>query len=185
MIRQATIKDIPNIFPLIQIIWHDMSHPLLNLVNDNTFQLIMTDLMSHENSKFSYKNALVFDDNGIQGVLYQYDGSLEKSFNDYLINYITKHFPHLNTTTLYVDNETFPHEWYIDSVVVDSRFRGRGIGSSLIKQVIKSKNTTHNISLNCEHDNINAYKLYTHLGFKHVSDITFLGHTYKHMQYIK
>lgn len=183
MIRQATPKDIPFIFPLINIIWHDMSHPLLDLVNADTFQTIMTDLMADTNSKFSYKNALVFDNRGIQGVVYHYDGKMETSFNQYLINYMTQHFPQLSTKTLHVDNETFFNEWYIDSIVVDSNFRGRGIGRSLIKHIIDTKNTTHNISLNCEYNNINAYTLYTHLGFKHVSNITFLGHTYKHMIY--
>lgn len=182
MIRQATPKDIPFIFPLISIIWHDMSHPLLNLVDSTTFKRIMTDLLSHENSKFSYKNALVYDNDGIQGVLYHYEGSLESSFNQYLIDYITTHYQHINTQTLHVDNETFPNEWYIDSVVVDSRFRGCGVGSSLIKHVLHTK-TTHKITLNCEYDNINAYTLYVKLGFKHQMDITFLGHTYKHMIY--
>lgn len=182
MIRQATPKDIPFIFPLINIIWHDMSHPLLTLVDTNTFQKIMTDLMAHENSKFSYKNALVFDDNGIQGVLYHYDGRLENTFNQYLINYIAQHFPQLDTTSLCVENETFPHEWYIDSIVVASHVRGRGVGSTLIKHVLQTQ-SAHDISLNCEYNNINAYTLYTHLGFRHISDITFLGHTYKHMIY--
>lgn len=183
MIRQATLTDIPSILPLITIIWHDMSHPLLDLVDTQTFYNIMTDLMSHENSKFSYKNALVCDNNGIQGVLYHYDGALENTLNHYLIDYMTQHFPHLDTSTLHVDNETFPNEWYIDSVVVDSHFRGRGVGSSLIKHVINTKKDTHIITLNCEYDNSNAYALYTKLGFKHLSDITFLGHKYRHMIY--
>lgn len=184
MIRQATPKDIPFIFPLISIIWQDMSHPLLDLVDSSTFQYIMTHLMSDENSKFSYHNALVYDDNGIQGVVFHYDGTLEKTYNRYLIDYMTTHYPHIDTHTFHVDNETFPNEWYIDSVVVDSRFRGCGVGSSLIKHVLQTK-TAYNITLNCEYDNTNAYALYVKLGFKHQKDITFLGHTYKHMQFIQ
>lgn len=182
MIRQATQKDIPFIFPLISIIWHDMSHPLLDLVDNRTFQHIMTNLMAHETSKFSYKNALVYDDNGIQGVLYHYDSAHEQAFNQYLIDYMTKYYPHIDTQTLHVANETLPNEWYIDSLVVDSRFQGRGVGSILIKHVLQTK-SAHHITLNCEYDNIHAYSLYVKLGFKHQTDITFLGHTYKHMIY--
>lgn len=184
MIRFATKKDIPFIMPLITIIWHDMSHPLLNLVDTATFHQIMSDLMTQKNSKFSYTNAIVYDDNGIKGILFHYDGALEPTFNQHLIDYMTHYYPHIDTTTLNVPNETTYHEWYIDSVVVDSHFRGCGIGRLLIRHVLNMKNITKKIALNCEYDNIRAYQLYTQLGFKHIGDTQFLGHTYKRLHYL-
>ncbi len=41
------------------------------------------------------------------------------------------------TEQLFIDQETFPNEWYLDSISVSEKFRGHGIGSKLLSALPK------------------------------------------------
>ena len=85
---------------------------------------------------------------------------------------------------MFVDPEAFPNEWYLDSIAVDERFRGQGIGSKLLTAV--DRLATHEgqkvIGLNVDKGNPNAKRLYLRDGFEDVGEITISGHLYDHMQ---
>lgn len=183
MLRQAKPTDINAIYPLIDIIWKDMDFPLKRLLPPEQFQQTMQQLMALPHSKFSYTNCWVHEETSehISGILYSYAGSRECELDEQFYTSIDTLFPTLNIRQYADKRETNDNEWYIDAIVVDSSYRGRGIAKTFFQHLpIIAKHST--IGLNCDVNNHKAYALYEKLHFKTTDTITFLGHNYYHMQ---
>ena len=77
-----------------------------------------------------------------------------------------------------------PNEWYLDTISVDERFRGMGIGSKLLDALpeVAKASGKQALGLNVDFDNPGARKLYASKGFKDVTTMTISGHLYNHMQ---
>ncbi|WP_270271974.1 GNAT family N-acetyltransferase, partial [Enterococcus lactis] len=88
------------------------------------------------------------------------------------------------STRLFIDKETFPNEWYLDSISVSEDFRGQGIGSRLLEALPKlaKKANRSVIGLSVDEKNPKAKKLYERHGFKVVGQRMISGHLYDHMQ---
>lgn len=67
---------------------------------------------------------------------------------------------------LKIDN--FIPKYHLAYIGINSKSKGRGLGSELIKEAINL--TNGNISLHVDLDNKNAKKLYKKMGFNHVYD---------------
>ena len=80
--------------------------------------------------------------------------------------------------------ETFPNEWYLDSISVSEDFRGQGIGSRLLEALPKlaKKANRSVIGLSVDEKNPKAKKLYERHDFKVVGQRMISGHLYDHMQ---
>ena len=80
-----------------------------------------------------------------------------------------------------------PNEWYLDTISVDERFRGMGIGSKLLDALpeVAKASGKQALGLNVDFDNPGARKLYASKGFKDVTTMTISGHLYNHMQKCK
>ena len=85
---------------------------------------------------------------------------------------------------LFIEEETLPNEWYLDTISVDERFRGMGIGSKLLDALpeVAKASGKQALGLNVDFDNPGARKLYASKGFKDVTTMTISGHLYNHMQ---
>lgn len=83
-----------------------------------------------------------------------------------------------------IDPETFANEWYLDSISVDSHFRGKGFGSQLIEALpmLAKRSDERILGLSVAQTNPHAKKLYQRLGFKVVGETIISGHLYEHMQ---
>lgn len=183
MIRQATASDIPSIYPLILTIWEDMAFPFLKLASQEDFKSTMLTLMADDRFKWCYHNVIVHTTNEkVDGILYGYEGAKEGAYDEFFYDYIDDKFPKLNIRNYTYPKESHDKEWYLDALVVDSNARGKGIGTTLLKELPKHIQTPHPIGLNCDVTNPRAYKLYQSLGFNTVYEISFLGHTYFHME---
>ena len=84
---------------------------------------------------------------------------------------------------LFVDKEALPGEWYLDSIVVNQKYRGLGIGSALLAEIdqIAVKGGYNTIGLNVDIANPKAKKLYSSIGYKKVAEIVLSGHHYEHL----
>lgn len=185
MITHATQQDIPSIFPLLDIIWQDMDFPLRRLLDSDTFKKTMTDLMALPHSKFSYQHCFVFKKGAtVIGVLFGYFGKDESLLDEHFCQFIDERFPHLNIRAYMDYRESLDNEWYLDALIVHPNHQKKGIGSALL-QHIDTHITTMPIGLNCEHDNVTAQRLYEKIGFQFVTTVSFLGHTYHHLQKTK
>lgn len=84
------------------------------------------------------------------------------------------------------DLETFPGEYYLDSLAVKPEFRGRGLGKALLLDgVAKAHSMGYDkVSLIAETDHPHLREFYNSCGFKEFGDLLFFGDDYKRMEYI-
>lgn len=93
----------------------------------------MTRLVAREDSQYSYKNTLVAldeDSKGVIGICVSYDGADLHSLRKAFIEEAIKEF---GIDYSGIDDETEKGELYIDSLVVDERYRNMGFVSALLK----------------------------------------------------
>ncbi|MNI36000.1 Spermine/spermidine acetyltransferase [compost metagenome] len=81
------------------------------------------------------------------------------------------------------DAETQSGEFYLDSISVNPKAQGKGIGKELIKAGINwGRQLGHqNIALLVEQNNVQALKLYEKMGFVIQNEKQFMGGLYHHM----
>lgn len=84
---------------------------------------------------------------------------------------------------VYFDKEADAGDYYIDTICVDSKFQGYGIGTALIKKAEEAaKQIGYNrVSLNASLENVKAGSLYKKLGYNEEKIIQINGHMYNYM----
>lgn len=80
-------------------------------------------------------------------------------------------------------SESFEGEYYIDSLAVEKKYRGYGLGKNLMiyAENLALDNCCNKTSLLCSYSNDKAYRLYKSLGYNHDIDIKIKDLKYKHM----
>ena len=148
---------------------------------------LFTRLGASEKSQYSYINTLIAKDvkgNPI-GAIIGYDGAdlveLRKEFIDAANDL-------LGWNVTYEDaekwqNEAAPDEFYLDSLFVMPSYRGKGVASALIRQIMKEKRHIGKpFGLLVEPENRNAKRLYQKLGFREIGISNFFSTPMQHMQ---
>lgn len=184
MIRLAKKEDIEQIVPLIMIILKDMELPLLTELGEEKVSEMMMEACEIEGYRYDYRRALVIDENNqIKGVAFGYLHSDEPTIDE-AWNMVMNRNGYLETQPLFIDKETFPNEWYLDTLVVDPKTQGKGYGTQLLKAVdqVAIDQGSHKVGLNVDKQNPAAKRLYERLGFSVVGEITLSSHQYEHMQ---
>lgn len=183
MIRMATQKDSMEIAKLLWVIFEDMELPLLKKISKSKLLDMVAESVGEPTYRFGVNRGLVYEINGeIAGVIFGYPSVEEPIIDEPFKKVLIKNGFDPNEN-LFVDKETLPDEWYIDSVVVNQKFRGLGIGSALLNEMNQTamKAGYHTIGLNVDIANPKAKKLYSSLGYKTVAVIEISGHQYEHM----
>lgn len=103
---------------------------------------------------------------------------------DHAWNEIAKKHGITYDAPIFVDKETFPGEWYLDSIVTNEKYRGHGVGTALLAKLteIAANEGEKVVGLNCDKGNPHAKRLYERLGFHVTGEIKLSGHDYEHMQ---
>lgn len=182
MIRKVYLEEIPRLYPFVLKIFEDMELPVLEQIDSETLEKIIVDAMHSPRYRFGYENAYIYDVEGeIAGVLFGYPGEWEILIDGPLQASMLKYG--LNYEKLFVESETLPGEWYVDTLVIDPEFRRQGIASSLVEHVVEiaKEKGFNKLALNCEVDNEGALMLYKNLGFNVVTKLVLSGHVYWHM----
>lgn len=183
MIREARKEDAEQIVELFKIILTDMELPIMEKVAWEKLKPALVEAAQQDNYRQSYKNALVKEIDGqIAGFCFGYKGGLSDTVYAPLDTILDAHdLPHFET---FMDNETFPGEWYIDSIVTHPDFRGQGIGKELMEGAYERARSVGMpvVGLNVDHDNPRAKALYEAQGFVKTGEITLAEHQYDHMQ---
>ena len=176
MIRFARKEDAPEIAPLILVILKDMELPFLKQTGEQKTLEILEEAITDPNYRYSYSRGIVEEIDG-------YTDEEEAIIDQPLVPILEKY--QLDASTrLFIDKETFPNEWYLDSISVSEDFRGQGIGSRLLEALPKlaKKANRSVIGLSVDEKNPKAKKLYERHGFKVVGQRMISGHLYDHMQ---
>ncbi|EQC0677751.1 GNAT family N-acetyltransferase [Listeria innocua] len=184
MIRQAKKSDAPKIAPLLLVIWKDMELPILELEAEEAITNALIEAIQTEDYRYSYRHLHVFEKDGdIAGVLAGYPGKMEPEI-DHAWNEIAKKHGITYDAPIFVDKETFPGEWYLDSIVTNEKYRGHGVGTALLAKLteIAANEGEKVVGLNCDKGNPHAKRLYERLGFHVTGEIKLSGHDYEHMQ---
>lgn len=169
---------------LILVILKDMELDFLEEFGEEQALEAIAACFEDPTYRFGYARGLVEEIDGeIAGAVFGYPANKEAIIDLPLQKYLRAQGIE-DEVQMFIDPEAFPNEWYLDSIAVDERFRGQGIGSKLLTAV--DRLATHEgekvIGLNVDKANPNAKRLYLRDGFKDVGEIAISGHVYDHMQ---
>ncbi|WP_293313049.1 GNAT family N-acetyltransferase [Pedobacter sp. UBA5917] len=181
MIRPAKPADAPEVVPLIIQAMGRLANKLTNVEDEEIIKEIFIHFFKEAGNQYSYENTLVFEENGkILGSINAYDGAKILALRKPFLNYLEKHYGANNNNQ---GTETQSGEFYLDSISVDPKAQGRGIGKQLIRAGINwGKTLGHvTIALLVEQDNEGAFKLYQNMDFVTQNEKEFMGGTYHHM----
>lgn len=175
-------EDIPKIVPLILIILRDMELPFLQVIGEEQTVQFLAAAAEDPDYRYSYQRGIVKEVDGkIAGAAFGYPSKEEKKIDQPFQKILLQENI---DQQLFLDQETFPNEWYLDSIVVGAEFRGQGIGSELLAALPKMAEREGEtvIGLNVDRNNPRARSLYLQHDFKDVGEKVINGHLYDHMQ---
>ena len=182
-IREATKNQAAEIASLIMMAMTDDC--CLYFCGDgyglDDFYKMMTMLVEHENSQYSYQDTLVaMADNKVVGVSVSYDGGRLHELRRAFIKAAKEHIGKDHSS---MDDETQAGELYLDSLAVLPEYRRQGIARRLL---LATKEKANRLGLPCvgllvDKDNPVGEALYTSVGFQYVNDSQWGGHPMKHL----
>ena len=177
-IRPAVKEEAPQIAELFMLAW-----PVDEIIASNGITYLqlhesMTAIAAMTETIYSFKNTFVAEIEGkIVGAMCAYDGADYQRLKQPVVDMLGSDsgFAQLK--------ETEAGEFYLDSVGVLNEYRGQGIASNLFAaQIARAASLGHTtVGLIVDIDKPQAEALYTRLGFSHLDDKDFFGHTMKHM----
>ena len=141
----------------------------------------LTRIAAMEDTLYSYRNthvAVCGDE--IAGAIVGYDGARYAELADRTFSLLAER---LGTEKLSPGTETGPGEYYLDSLYVNPLFRGRSVGSLLMRDELEVAEglgfTT--VSLLVDREKPWLHKLYSRLGFRMDGEVLFFGELFLRM----
>ncbi|WP_291144219.1 GNAT family N-acetyltransferase [Flavobacterium sp. UBA7680] len=181
IIRKANISDSKYIAPILLLAMEDIIYKYMGKKDHDSALELVSYFTAREGNQYSYENCFVAEsDNEIIGAFSVYNGADLRELRAPIIEYV-----HLNfNPDFYLEEETQAGEYYIDSVGINPKHQGKGIGSKMLQFLIdeyvhKNKLT---LGLLVDEDNPMAKSLYLKLGFKVVDKKTLVGKKLDHLQ---
>lgn len=179
MIRKATKNDFKVLIGLQEFI-ESLELDILKECSLSKLQDILKFVFSSEYDRFSYKNCMVYENDGkIKGFSFSYHYNEVEKMKNFWFKEVVKKFNLKQDDIIFDYNEVLEKEFYLDTLYVFSEYRGEGIGNKLLTSFVNSSNSL--LSLNVAQSNIRARKLYESFGFNKDCEI-FIGHeNYDHL----
>lgn len=149
------------------------------------YMTVLEELARMETSQYSWRNALVAEVDGAPaGAVIGYDGARLQELRSHTFDVIRMH---IGTALPFIEDETGPGEFYLDSIAVLPAFRGCGIGGRLLAAMRdRALAEGHErVGLLVDFGNPDAERLYLSLGFRRMEERQFLGHDMWHLQYCR
>lgn len=144
------------------------------------FQALLVRLIQAEQTQYSYLNTIVCrSGNDVAGIAVSYDGGQLHQLRQPFIDACLEAFGRDHSN---IPDETEAGELYLDTLCVDSRYRGHGIGRRLIAATIEKGRTMNlPVGLLVDDGNPRARKLYESLGFQFKNANSWGGHSQRHL----
>lgn len=179
--RPAGKKEAKAVAELIHLAIGDIAEKLTGQTKTDNIRETLANFFSEENNRLSYQNTMVADIyDEAAGIVISYPGEDSAMLDEPILKRLRKK---RRNEEIILDKEADEGDFYIDTLCVNERFRGCGIGTALINQaekIGKQKGYTR-ISLNVDRDNPSAKKLYKSLGYHEQKTIQINGHPYDYM----
>lgn len=201
MIRLAVPGDAPKTVPLIIEAIGSIAFILTGTNDRKEAELILGRFFREKGNRVSYENALVLEDAGerpsenplaqsaerfiephqdVVGVALIYDGSIARKLDEPLEQAAIQKS---GLSDYHIPTEAEPSEFYLDTVSVDSKCRGRGFGRDLIEASCEHarKVGQSRVGLLVDLENLGAKRLYERLEFRVEGRRQIAGAEYLHM----
>ncbi|MGG7073606.1 N-acetyltransferase [Campylobacter sp. 9BO] len=179
MILQAQTTDAKTCIKLLRLAMEDAAFYLAGTSDDRLCNEILSKFFTSEVNRISYKNVYVYKENSavVGAMCVYFGGDL-----DILDTEILANAKALNSN-LVLANECEEDEFYIDSIAVDEKFRGKGIASKLISHafVIAKEKNHKKVSLIVDETKPKTLAFYESLGFKNIGKKEIYKHRYHHL----
>lgn len=184
MIRTATKKDIPAYAYLLMTIFKDMELPLLQTWGEASVFQYLCQACTKEGYRYFYQRVRLLEEEGkIIGVAVGYPATEEKDIDQGWVQVLEEE--KIPFEPLFWESECEGKDWYIDSVSVDTAWRGKGIGTRLLEdqiEVAREKGYA-TVALNVDFQNPRARKLYESIGFICHKEKEISNHPYAYMHF--
>ncbi|WP_442588640.1 GNAT family N-acetyltransferase [Pedobacter sp. AW31-3R] len=180
-IRKATVADSQDIATCILLAMGDIIYQFIGCKDDVLAKEFMLSFVSKGGNQYSYENCWVAEeDHGIIAAACIYDGAALHRLRTPVLDYVKSKYG----MTLILEDETQEAEMYIDCLGVDVHQQGKGIGSEMLRFLIKEYvvNRHQILGLLVDEDNQAAKRLYLSLGFMVMGNKTFAGKKMEHLQ---
>lgn len=154
-------------------------------VSEERLQQFASLICVRDDVLYSWRNSFlaeVEDAAGVMrpvGMVTAYDGRYYKPWQQQTFALVRQH---LGIEFPGMEDEAVPGDYYIDSLAVLPEWRGRGIGTALLRHAIaEGQQRGLRVTLAVDPDNPTAQRLYHQLGFRPDGDLFIFGHTYWRM----
>ena len=174
-VRKATIDDAAFI---ARNVMEAVGH-----ASDEKALKTMTGICQRQDTLYSYTNTIIAMVDGVDaGSLTAYEGTNYREKRQISFSIFKEEMGDDAMDLDDMQDETCSGEYYLDSLAVLPEYRGRGIGTALLRhgiEIAKSKGLLPILA--CDPENKNAYRLYCSLGFKTEGTLNIFGQEYLRM----
>ena len=181
IIRKAVYADVESIATHLFLAMQEIVYGFIGEADSSKGIAFMLHFVEKENNQYSYQNCwLVEEDRSVVAAVNIYDGARLQELRLPVIEYIRSRF----NRDFDPEDETQAGEFYLDTLAVDPRRQGRGIGTHLLQFVINEFVTKQNktLGLLVDETNPSAKRLYVRLGFKLTGTRMLFGKRMEHLQ---
>ncbi|WP_225049165.1 GNAT family N-acetyltransferase [Lacticaseibacillus kribbianus] len=183
MIRPAVPEDAQQVVPLINLVFEEMEVPELQALPDAALFKVFEQAFLLKDYRYGYPQTFVHEANGrVDGILVGYGHDLEAHIDD-AFKPLLAQVGLGPDQELFPDFESYPGEWYVDTLAVAPAAQGHGIGTKLLTDVaalLKRRGVT-TLSLNVDQLNPKAEHLYRKVGYTKQGELMIGSHRYNHM----
>ncbi len=181
MIRQAHASEAQQIAPLIEQAIHEIAETLTGTTEKEEVLERLAYFVSQTGNRLSHENILVkIIKDEVAGIVIAYAGTEAKQLDEP----IKEQLKQWTGQDVQIDVETEGPVYYLDTLSVDARHGGKGIGTELLQAAaeVGEKQRLQAFTLNADQTNVGAQRLYRRLGFKPVRTIEISGGTFDYME---
>ncbi len=184
LIRQSRPEEFKMIAQHIMLAMDDIMYHFINERSEVKATQILEKFIQQQGNQYSYENCWIAEvDSEVVATALVYDGA---QLHELRLP-VAEEIKSLYNADFDPEDETQAGEYYIDCVGVSPNHQGKGIGTEVLKFLIKEYvyNNDKTLGLLVDKGNPDAKKLYLKLGFEVVGEKTLAGKNMEHLQFIK
>ncbi|MCK1994150.1 GNAT family N-acetyltransferase [Peribacillus muralis] len=180
-IRNAKPEDADKAAVLIRLAIKEIAETLTGETEEERILSVLSYFFKKSGNRISYENTFVsVHDGEISGLVIAYHGKDAQDLDAPIVGQLRRKRKDASIT---LDKESDVNDFYLDTISVDPKFQGKGIGSALIQYVeeyAKQKGYPR-VSLVVENVNEGASRLYNKLGYKEIKTVMISGYEFGYL----
>lgn len=180
IVRKAGLKDAEPIATYLLQAMQELVYQFIGEEDPEKALAFMLHFVEKDNNQYSYQNCWVAEDDGeVVAAVNIYNGAKLTELRQPVIEYLRS----LNKDYI-LEDETYPGEYYIDSIGVSPYQQNKGIGRKLLEFVMDEyvNKANQTLGLLVDEANPNAKRLYEKLGFTCAGKKVLFGKLMDHLQ---